>query len=127
MNKQRYNEIIDEVYSKFLKESVPHDRQENRDEFVERIKTDGEFAERWGLKLFDEELFHWYDLTEQYFNTFNDKALNGSIDEMVYNSNIASNWKKEMDHFKSKMDEGYTRRIRIVYNNEMDEFYEKDV
>jgi thymidylate synthase len=37
-----------DAYKNFLKHSVPHDRQETMKEFIEKIKTDNEFAEQWG-------------------------------------------------------------------------------
>ncbi len=51
MTKEIYNTIIHDAYTDFLKNSVPHDRQETKDEFVKRIKSDKEFSERWGLKI----------------------------------------------------------------------------
>lgn len=122
-NENIYNEIIEEVYSNFLKNSIPHDRQENKEEFVNRIKTDKKFAEKWGLQIFDESLEEWYEFAEQNYNKFNWFST-GSLDEMVYNSNMAINWKKEMEIFKSKMDEGYKRRIRLVYNDDLFLIYE---
>ena len=37
-----------DAYKSFLKNSVPHDHQETIEEFIEKIKTDSEFAEKWG-------------------------------------------------------------------------------
>ena len=37
-----------DAYKKFLKYSVPHDRQETLKEFIQKIKTDDEFAIEWG-------------------------------------------------------------------------------
>lgn len=37
-----------DAYKKFLKYSVPHDRQETLKEFIQKIKTDDEFAKEWG-------------------------------------------------------------------------------
>ena len=37
-----------DAYKNFLKHSVPHDRQETLEDFIERIKTDNEFAAEWG-------------------------------------------------------------------------------
>jgi len=37
-----------DAYKNFLKNSVPHDRQETMKEFIEQIKTDDGFAEEWG-------------------------------------------------------------------------------
>jgi thymidylate synthase len=37
-----------DAYKNFLKHSVPHDHQETMEEFIQRIKTDNEFAKKWG-------------------------------------------------------------------------------
>ena len=37
-----------DAYKNFLKNSIPHDRQETMEKFIEKIKTDDEFAEEWG-------------------------------------------------------------------------------
>ena len=37
-----------DAYKNFLKKSVPHDRQETKEEFINKIKTDDEFAKQWG-------------------------------------------------------------------------------
>lgn len=37
-----------DAYKNFLKHSVPHDRQETLKEFIQKIKTDDEFAVKWG-------------------------------------------------------------------------------
>jgi hypothetical protein len=72
MNKERYNQVIDEVYGnyldggevKWLKQMevntpigkmnipIPHPKEE----FINKCKTDSEFSERWGLKVDEREL-----------------------------------------------------------------------
>ena len=37
-----------DAYKNFLKNSVPHDHQETMQEFINKIKTDDEFAAKWG-------------------------------------------------------------------------------
>ena len=37
-----------DAYKNFLKHSVPHDRQETIEEFINKIKTDDEFEDKWG-------------------------------------------------------------------------------
>jgi thymidylate synthase len=37
-----------DAYKNFLKHNPPHDRLETLEEFINKIKTDGRFAERWG-------------------------------------------------------------------------------
>jgi len=67
MNKERYNQIVDEVYKNYVdklsynendcfadedinkpnKTFIPY----NQEEFINKIKTDKEFSERFGLKI----------------------------------------------------------------------------
>ena len=81
MTKEKYNQIIDEAYGKFITEatsikegyengdllgSQPHvdDMFSNTDEliiltkeeFTEKCKTDKEFSERWGFKIEEREI-----------------------------------------------------------------------
>lgn len=75
MSKERYNQIIDEVYENYLikrttanKDNIriPHtlkngmtgqiSRQFTKEEFIHKCKTDQEFSERWGLKIEEREL-----------------------------------------------------------------------
>ena len=63
MNKERYNQIIDEAYKNYLIEDtriLPNMSKEKmlelgfrltKEEFITKCKTDVEFSERWGLKL----------------------------------------------------------------------------
>ena len=37
-----------DAYKNFLIKSVPHDHQETKEEFINKIKTDDEFAKKWG-------------------------------------------------------------------------------
>ena len=39
---------VGDAYKNFLKNSVPHDHLETKEEFINKIKTDDEFAEKWG-------------------------------------------------------------------------------
>ena len=39
---------VGDAYKKFLKESAPHDHQETKEEFINKILTDTRFAEKWG-------------------------------------------------------------------------------
>jgi len=37
-----------DAYKNFLKNSVPHDHQETKEEFISKIRNDDAFAEKWG-------------------------------------------------------------------------------
>jgi hypothetical protein len=78
MNKERYNQIIDEAYENYNKEIIRQreiQKEEvnrlrsqgkrvrvsliellTKEEFINKIKTDIEFSKRWGLKIEEREL-----------------------------------------------------------------------
>lgn len=72
MNKERYNQIIDEVYKNYLIEDakvLPDMSKEKmaemgfrltKDEFINKIKTDQDFSDKFGLKIKKD-----YDLVPQ--------------------------------------------------------------
>lgn len=39
---------VGDAYKNFLKNSVPHDHLETKEEFINKIKTDDNFAQKWG-------------------------------------------------------------------------------
>jgi len=39
---------VGDAYKKFIQNSVPHDHLETKEEFIDKIKTDDKFAEKWG-------------------------------------------------------------------------------
>ena len=65
MTKERYNQIIDDVYNNFLmisKKRVSKEMIEKfvkntpKVEFINKIKTDERFSKYWGLKIEEREL-----------------------------------------------------------------------
>lgn len=53
MNKEQ-EQIIDEVYDKWIAEywnNRIYPNQNDKEQFINRIKTDSEFSETWGLKI----------------------------------------------------------------------------
>jgi hypothetical protein len=64
MNKERYNQIVDEVCENFEKWYNEHSGKEDytgyyvptKEEFIRLIKTNPEFSEKWGLKIEEREL-----------------------------------------------------------------------
>ena len=58
MNKEKYNQIIDEVYEKYHQENkhVMYLTFLLKEEFINKIKTDTEFSEKWGLKIEERDM-----------------------------------------------------------------------
>ena len=55
MNKEKYNQIIDEVYNKYLTKYVGYDDVPSKELFLFEIKNNTEFSEKWGLKIEEKE------------------------------------------------------------------------
>jgi hypothetical protein len=127
MDKEKYNQIIDDAYFKRYRleawgecdrswlleldginlttgeEGKVH-RQLTKEEFINKCKTDSEFAERWGLKIEEREL----DMMERWL-------MAGLTPNMT-----------EFDYCNKLCDEHNvpTKLITITYNNETIESYE---
>ena len=56
ITKERFNQIIDEVYNKYLTKYVGYDDVPSKKLFLYEIKNNTEFSERWGLKIEEREL-----------------------------------------------------------------------
>jgi hypothetical protein len=66
MNKEKYNEIIDEVYDKYTTKYVGYDDVPPKELFLFEIRTNKEFSEKWGLNI--EERGLSYSEREELFN-----------------------------------------------------------
>jgi len=131
MNNERYNQIIDEAWKKYLDETrfnsnpewlepVPvmdmkteekawGARQYHRNDFINKCKTDKEFSERWGLKIEERELS-----LEESAKWLQDVK---GYDLLVGNL--------EHDHIREVVEEeGPTKLITLLYSNETIEVYE---
>ena len=109
MNNERYNQIIDEAYENWIKESWNgriYPNQNNKEQFINRIKTDSEFSERWGLKIEERELTTVEE--RQKYDRFYD-YLFGEYPE----------------HHKTLDNRGVPRKIiTVTYKDEKTEIYE---
>ncbi len=69
MNKERYNQIIDEVYENYTQTKIiktdggethispiGHYNGMTKEKFINKCKTDPEFSEKWELKIEEREL-----------------------------------------------------------------------
>lgn len=111
MSKENYDQIISEVYNRYYYHKDTFGPLTIA-QFVEEIKTNNEFAEKWGIKIEEKEL----SLEERYNMWFNNNYETGM--EKFFNPN-------ELPDF----DNSYytptpTRAIFITYNNETIEIYE---
>ena len=106
MNKQRYNQIIDKVYNKYLTKYVGYDDVPSKELFLFEIKNNTEFSERWGLKIEERELSE----NERY----------KIFDERGYEFRM-NNWSKEEQYDKANIP---TKLITLEYNQEKIYIYE---
>jgi hypothetical protein len=82
---EKFNQIIDEVYKRFLNEPIKIEptevkeraitqllnSKESKEEFINKCKTDSEFSEKWGLKIEERELTT-VEERKKYDNYFDD-------------------------------------------------------
>ena len=117
MNKEQ-QELLDEVYENYWNSHPDAEktfqyeghnietRRMTKDEFVDMVKTDTEFAEKWGLKIEKRELSleERHDIKEQY--GFDCRKLAKPSIKQLDDANIP------------------TRLITITYNDKTVESYE---
>jgi len=120
MNNERYNQIIDETYKNYNNNLITQKARSiglsttqsgllKKEEFINKIKTDQEFSERWGLKIEERELS-----LEESAKWLQDVK---GYDLLVGNL--------EHDHIREVVEEeGPTKLITLLYNNEIIEVYE---
>ena len=139
MNKERYNQIIDEVYEKYqtqtmfntedlvsLKELDGMDmstgeikkiyRQYAPKEFINKCKTDSEFSEKWGLKIEEQEL-SWEERLELWYQKNKSETGKRGIWEIDYIEKYEGHKKLNSYNIPTKL-------ITLTYNNETIECYE---
>jgi len=113
MNKEQ---TIDEVYGNYRKSkecqwtSTHYPTPFTKEEFINKIKTDDEFAKKWGLKIEEREL----SLEERNYSLGPGKAYRG-----IFGMNDDLEYKELFDKENRP-----TRAITITYNNETIESYE---
>ena len=111
MNKERYNQIINEAYENYY-EYMRDDRQWelDKEEFINKCKTDPEFSEKWGLKIGEREL----SLEERHQLALPIwKEKYGPLADMMVPTNV--------DNTPFKIP---TKLITLTYNNETIESYD---
>ena len=105
MNNEKMNQIIGDASKNYAwKTSMDFDGQLTKEEFINKIKTDDEFAKTWGLKIEEREL----DMMERW-----------QLADLTPNMT-------EFDYCNKLCDEHDvpTKLITITYNNETIEICE---
>ena len=113
MNKERYHQIIDEVYNKYTTKYMGYDDVPSKELFLFEIKNNLEFSEKWGLKIEEREL----SLEERIVikNSKNIFISKGYIDDNGHLNDIG----------RLKLDKLIpTKLITLTYNNEKIESYD---
>ena len=117
MSKEKYNQIIDEVYKNYFliksMEKGPFGISGlilPKEEFINNCKTNPEFSEKWGLKIEEREL----SLEERHQLALPIwKEKYGPLADMMVPTNV--------DNTPFKIP---TKLITLIYNNETLESYE---
>jgi hypothetical protein len=130
MNKEKYNQIIDEAHKRYVAEMWFHPednwleeldgmdmstgerkkvyRQYAQEEFINKCKTDPEFSEEWGLKIEERDLSFEERQERCPVWTKDSYGMDGEL-----RSPITIDWDKTP-----------TKLITLTYNNETIESYE---
>jgi hypothetical protein len=110
MNKERFSQIIDEVYQKYTTKYMGHEDIPSKDLFLFEIKKNKEFSERWGLKTEEQEL----SLVERR------EIAKDKLGQMEWADVI------KLAHYKETYDKYNIPKklITLTYNNEILESYE---
>jgi hypothetical protein len=116
MSKENYDQIISEVYNRYYYHKDTFGPL-TMAQFVEEIKTNNEFAERWGLKMVERELS-----LEERVEYFNSKMISEGIRTQIATVDVGeSYWKKSLEETNHNIP---IKVIAISYNNEKTEIYE---
>jgi len=113
MSKEKYNQIIDNVYKNYVKAHRVgflgiKNTIMSQEQFINKCKTDPEFSEKWGLKIEEKEL----SLEER---------------KRIYEIEYTNDIEVENNHWlesKLKTRNIPTKQITLEYNNEKIKSYE---
>ena len=134
MSKERYNQIVDEVYGKYADShwSSPENpggpllsgklwsvkpMEHSKESFIRECKTNIKFSEKWGLKIEERELS-----LEERVDYFNSKMIKEGIRTQIGMVGVdESYWRKALEETNHDIP---TRVITVTYKGEKLEFYE---
>ena len=126
MSKERYNQIIDDAYKNYGQYHINEGLKEkpeqtiiilSKEGFINRIKTDPEFSENWGLKIEEREL-SLFEKTTLYSTKTGQKDWKERVECTIGNLG-EEKLNKEFEKHKIP-----TKLITLTYNNETLESYE---
>jgi hypothetical protein len=126
MSKERYNQIIDDIYKNYLIEDVkvlPNMSKEkmtemgfrlSKEELINKCITDNKFSEKWGLKIEEREI------------SLEERSFLANSNHYEVSQNIKMNLAIDEDHTLHKHldDIGIpTKLITLTYRNDSIQFY----
>jgi hypothetical protein len=115
MNKERYNQIIDEVYDKYTTKYMGYDDVPSKELFLFEIRTNEEFSEKWGLKIEERELSN----DERFRIAYKNLDLRKELEAQSKMLHYPDGHNKAMDNANIP-----TKLITITYNDKKIESYE---
>ena len=115
MNKERYNQIIDEVYDKYTTKYMGYDDVPSKELFLFEIRTNEEFSEKWGLKIEERELSN----DERFRIAYKNLDLRKELEAQSKMLHYPDGHNKAMDNANIP-----TKLITITYNDKTIESYE---
>ena len=119
MNKEQ-QELLDEAYKNFEKQCIPGTgKKMSKEEFIEFIKTNNEFSQKWGLKIKERELSfkERRDLSYEY-------AIKNNAIPLCIDAYGEKGIPKYMETINNTGWNIPTKIITITYNNKTIENYE---
>jgi len=110
MSKERFSQIIDDVYQKYTTKYMGYEDVPSKNLFLFEIKTNKDFSEKWGLKIEEQEL----SLVERR------EIAKDKLGQMEWADVI------KLAHYKETYDKYNIPKklITLTYNNEILESYE---
>ena len=121
MNKEKYNQIIDEVYDKYTTKYVGYDEVPSKELFLFEVRTNKEFSEKWGLKIEERELS-----LEERLTMTNQKNIQDIISDIPNAKKDEKYGQKYLQYCKIRCDivNIPTKLITLEYNGIKTESYE---
>ena len=120
MSKEKYNQIIDEVYENYEGKRqkweigrVGEIPKLSKEEFINKCKTDSEFSEKWGLKIEEREL-----IAQERLEWVKTNLSNVEVGGFISNDEYSHKWVETLANNIP------TKLITLTYNNETIESYE---